>query len=51
MYNNPTEFIVYRGNTMVNKTVKSDMCVPIWNNYCEQGIPTLPACTRAACED
>lgn len=36
MYNNPTEFIVY-GNTMVNKTMKSDMCVPIWNNYLRTG--------------
>jgi hypothetical protein len=36
MYNNPTEFIVY-GNTMVNKTMKADMCVPIWNNYLRTG--------------
>ena len=36
MYNNPTEFIVY-GNTMVNKTMKSDLCVPIWNNYLRTG--------------
>lgn len=36
MYNNPTEFIVY-GNTMVNKTMKGDDCVPIWNNYLRTG--------------
>lgn len=36
MYNNPTEFIVY-GNTMVNKTMKGDACVPIWNNYLRTG--------------
>lgn len=36
MYNNPTEFIVY-GNTMVNKTLKGDECVPIWNNYLRTG--------------
>ena len=36
MYNNPTEFIVY-GNTMVNKTMRGDDCVPIWNNYLRTG--------------
>lgn len=49
MYNNPTEFIVY-GNTMVNKTMKSDLCVPIWNNYLRTGdtdIVSVYACRLA----
>lgn len=32
MYYNPTAFLVY-GNTMVNKTLGGDECVPIWANY------------------
>lgn len=32
MYYNPTSFLVY-GNTMVNKTLSGDDCVPIWANY------------------
>ena len=32
MYNNPTEFRVY-GNSMLNKTLKANECVPIWANY------------------
>lgn len=36
MYYNPTGFLVY-GNTMVNKTLSGDECVPIWNNYTRTG--------------
>lgn len=32
MYDNPTKFTVI-GNTMVNKTLESYECVPIWSNY------------------
>lgn len=31
MYDNPVQFIVY-GNTMINKTLNANQCVPIWAN-------------------
>jgi hypothetical protein len=32
MYDNPTSYTVI-GNTMINKTLKGDECVPIWANF------------------
>ena len=36
MYDNPTSFTV-NGNSMVNKTIPANECVPIWNNYMRRG--------------